>query len=234
MLGSSRSFLLVLEKPTRNLLQHRNPQYAHPTRAHGEDRLLAARPSRSRQRLIFARNFLKYPKMIGSLIPSSRFLVERLLQQVHWDRAKVVVEYGPGVGNITKQILRRLAPDASLIVIEMNEDFVRFLREEYDDPRLRVVHGSAVDVCSVLNSVGHSGADYIVSGIPYTTLPEDVRVLIMRESRAALNADGALIIYQFTRAVLPYLRKEFGYVRRDFEPWNVLPAQLFTCEKSLR
>jgi phospholipid N-methyltransferase len=193
--------------------------------------LASARPSRSRQTLVFAQNFLKHPKMIGSIIPSSRFLVERLLQQVDWTRTRVVVEYGPGVGNITREILRRLPPDASLVAIEMNQEFVQLLREQNRDCRLKVVHGSAADVRRILKSLGHCGADYIISGIPYTTLPEDVRVLVMRESRAALNSEGALLIYQFTRAVLPYLRREFGNVRTDFEPLNVLPAQLFTCEK---
>jgi len=169
--------------------------------------------------------------MIGSLIPSSRFLVDRLLQQVDWNRTRVVVEYGPGVGNITREILRRLPQDATLVAIEMNENFVRLLREENRDSRLKVVHGSAADVRRILKMLGHRGADYIISGIPYTTLPEDVRVRVMRESRAALNPGGVLLIYQFTRAVLPYLRREFEHVRTDFEPLNVLPAQLFTCEK---
>jgi phospholipid N-methyltransferase len=169
--------------------------------------------------------------MIGSLIPSSRFLVERLLQQVEWSRTRVVVEYGPGVGNITTEILRRLPPTATLIAIEMNKDFVQLLREQSRDRRLKVVHGSAVDVRRALKKFGHTGADYIISGIPYTTLPEDVRIRVLHESRAALNAGGSLLIYQFTRAVLPYLQREFGHVRTDFEPLNVLPAQLFTCEK---
>jgi phospholipid N-methyltransferase len=200
-------------------------------RAYGENILFTVRPSRSRRKLIFAQNFLKYPKMIGSLVPSSRFLVERLLQPIDWSRAKVVVEYGPGVGNITREILKRLPRDASLIAIEINRDFVRLVREENDDPRLSVVHASAVDVRSVLTARGHSGADYIISSIPYTTLDRDLRVRILRESRAALKGDGALVMYQFTRAVLPYLRQEFGRVRTAFEPFNVLPAQLFTCEK---
>jgi len=190
-----------------------------------------ARRNRSLQTLVFAQNFLKHPRMIGSIIPSSRFLVERLLQQVNWDRTQVMVEYGPGVGNITREILKRLPPMATLIAIEMNKDFVRLLREQNRDRRLKVVQGSAIDVRRVLKSLGHTGADYIISGIPYTTLPEEVRVRVMRESRAALNAGGSLLIYQFTRAVLPYLRREFGDVRTDFEILNVLPAQLFTCEK---
>ena len=57
--------------------------------------------------------------MLGSLIPSSRFLVNDVLNQVDWDKARVIVEYGPGVGGITAEILRRMRPDARLIAIEI-------------------------------------------------------------------------------------------------------------------
>src|SRR5690349_8364364 len=95
--------------------------------------------------LLFARNFVKHPKMLGSVIPSSRFLVNRLLAEVNWHRARVIVEYGPGVGTFTKEILRRMAPDATLVVFETNGDFVRFLRGRLNDPRLHIIHGSAAD-----------------------------------------------------------------------------------------
>src|SRR6476661_3144338 len=54
--------------------------------------------SRSEETLLFARNFLQHPMMLGSLIPSSRFLISRLLSKVDWSRARTIVEYGPGVG----------------------------------------------------------------------------------------------------------------------------------------
>ena len=95
--------------------------------------------------LLFGRNFLKHPRMLGSVIPSSRFLVNRLLAPVDWTRARVIVEYGPGVGTVTTEILRRMAPDAVLVAIETNADFVRFLRRRIHDPRLRLVHGSAAN-----------------------------------------------------------------------------------------
>lgn len=186
----------------------------------------------ARRALLFAQNFLKHPKMIGSLIPSSRFLIERLLGQVDWNRVKVAVEYGPGVGTITKDVLQRLPPDAVLIAIELNDDFADFLRDDVTDPRLRVVHGSAGDVRKILRAQGFDSADVIISGIPYTTLPEDLRRTVLRESRSALSAGGRMLVYQFTRAVLPYLKREFGEVHQDFEPLNVLPAQVFACEKA--
>ena len=88
--------------------------------------------------------------MLGSLIPSSRFLVNDLLNQIQWERARVIVEYGPGVGTITAEILKRMRSDALLLAIELNGELFTFLRNEIDDPRLQVVHASALDVREVL------------------------------------------------------------------------------------
>ncbi|HEX5433416.1 MAG TPA: methyltransferase, partial [Candidatus Angelobacter sp.] len=74
-------------------------------------------------------------------------------------------------------------------------------------------------------------ADYIISGIPFTTMPVESRESIMRESRKALNPRGAVLVYQFTRAVLPYLRTHFEQIDQDFEPRNILPARLFYCTR---
>jgi phospholipid N-methyltransferase len=192
-----------------------------------------SRGSRREERLLFAKNFLQHPMMLGSLIPSSRFLVDRLLQQVDWARARTIVEYGPGVGTITSRILARMTPHARLVVFEMNEDFVAYLLRSFPDRRLHVVHGSAETVQKELDRLKLAGADYIISGIPYTTLPPSLRETIMSESRAALNPGGAVLVYQFTRAVLPHLRSHFRQVRQDFEPRNILPARLFYCTQEM-
>lgn len=191
--------------------------------------MLARKTLRSEETLLFAKNFLQHPKMLGSLIPSSRFLVDRLLGKIDWGRAQTIVEYGPGVGTITANILGRMSPHARLIVFEMNRDFVSYLRRAFPDPRLHVVHGSAEHVGRELERLEIQGADYIISGIPYTTMPEQLRGRIMHESREALNPGGAVLVYQFTRAVLPYLRTYFNQVYQDFEPFNILPARLFYC-----
>src|SRR5262245_55840283 len=103
---------------------------------------------RSARALLFARNFLKHPKMLGSLIPSSRYLASHLLEQIDFDRARFIVEYGPGIGNITQELLKRMTPQSKLIVIETNEEFVAFLKANLRDTRLHVVCGSAAEVFS--------------------------------------------------------------------------------------
>jgi phospholipid N-methyltransferase len=185
--------------------------------------------TRTRQAILFAKNFFKHPRLLGSVVPSSPFLVNQLLAPVDWRRAEVVVEYGPGIGNITRQILKRMRPDARLVAIELNSEFVRFLRSDLDDPRLEVVEGSALDVRDILASLNLRQADYIFSGIPYTNIPHELRCDILRETRSMLQPGGAMVVYQFTRTVLPYLQRSFGRVQRDFTLLNVLPAHIFHC-----
>lgn len=185
--------------------------------------------SRSEQILLFGRNFIKHPKMLGSLIPSSRFLVNKVLNEVDWARARVFVEYGPGVGTFTTEILRRMRPDAVVIALETNADFVRFLRGKIHDDRLHVVHGSAADADAALAKLNLTHADYILSGIPYTTIPAEVREVILRKTHSLLHPNGAFLVYQFTRTVLPYLQQVFESIHQDFEPLNVMPARLFFC-----
>jgi phospholipid N-methyltransferase len=185
--------------------------------------------TRLEQTLLFARTFLRHPMMLGSAIPSSRFLTENLMRQMDWKQARVVVEYGPGVGTLTAEMLRRMLPDAMLVAIEMNGDFVHYLKNSFSDSRLHVVHGSAADVAQVLERLGLDGADYIISGIPYSTMPPEIRDKILRESCRLLRSGGAFLVYQFTGAVLPHLRETFGYVRQGFELRNLLPARIFYC-----
>src|SRR5439155_1669842 len=98
---------------------------------------------------LFARDFFRHPRMLGSIVPSSRFLIKQLLAPIDWKQARVIVEYGPGVGSITAEILRRMRPDASLIAIATNPEFVSFLRSSTKDERLHVVEASAEKVVEI-------------------------------------------------------------------------------------
>jgi len=180
--------------------------------------------------LLFFRNFFRHPRMLGSIIPSSRFLIKQLLEPIDWDKAHVIVEYGPGVGGITAEILRRMRPDARLIAIEMNPEFVSFLRRNLVDERFQVVEGSAADVKEIMQRFGHTKADYIISGIPLGSMPVSVREPILRHTCEALAAGGSFLVFQFTTRVLPDLNRVFRYVKRKFEPLNILPAHLFFCQ----
>lgn len=181
---------------------------------------------------IFLRQFVRHPGMIGSVIPSSATLVDSMLAQVDWDRTRLFVEYGPGVGTFTRTILERMRPDATLLAIDLNLDFVAWLEAHVADPRLRIVHGSAADVGRFVKEAGSGQADYVLSGIPFSTLPDGMGTAICDATRDVLRPGGAFLVYQYSMRVKRLLESGFDRVEDRLEWRNVPPCRMFVATKA--
>lgn len=200
---------------------------ATTARALKDRRRHARRGRSSSERIAFLRGFLKNPVMVGSVIPSSRRLIDRMLSPVKWGETKLFVEYGPGVGTFTRIILERLPEDAKLVTVDTNAEFTEFLRASIDDPRLVAVTASASDIEKVLSDRGLPAADYILSGLPFSTLPPGVGEAIGAATARAIRPGGAFLVYQFSPKVRDFIAPVFDRIERGFEWLNVPPATLF-------
>ncbi len=181
-------------------------------------------------RLEFFRGFLKSPKEVGSIIPSSRFLERRIVRCADVGNARVIVELGPGTGGTTRALLRAMGPDAELHAIEINPRFVNLLRSRFQDPRLHVHEASAADVTDILARHGHDGADVILSGIPFSTMPRELGIDILRSVQGALRPDGRFVAYQFRDRVETLGREVMGRPRVQTEIRNVPPMRVYTWQ----
>jgi phospholipid N-methyltransferase len=179
----------------------------------------------------FLRGFLKNPVMVGSIIPSSRVLIEKMLEPVDWANTRLFVEYGPGVGTFTRPILAKLGPDATLLTIDTNPDFTRYLKDSIDDPRFVPVTGSAADVEKILADRRLGSADYVLSGLPFSTLPRGVGDDIAEATANVIRPGGAFLVYQFSPKVRDFIKPHFKPIERGFEWINVPPATLFWAYK---
>ncbi len=179
----------------------------------------------------FLRGFIKNPVMVGSIIPSSRVLIDKMLAPVDWETTRVFVEYGPGVGTFTRPLLERMAPDATLVTIDTNDEFTRYLTQSIDDPRLIAVTGSAADVEQILAERGLGKADYVLSGLPFSTLPPGVGEAIGKATARVIRDGGAFLVYQFSPKVRQFIAPYFDRLVRGFEWINVPPAVLFWAYK---
>jgi phospholipid N-methyltransferase len=176
---------------------------------------------------VFFTGFLEHPVMVGSIIPSSRLTIDKMLAPVNWDECELFVEYGPGVGTFCRPVLDRLRRDGTLIVIDTNPLFIDYLRATITDSRFIAVLGSAADVEDIVRANGFDHADYIVSGLPFSTLPDGVGPAIAEGTWNILRPGGAFLVYQFTSKARAFMERHFARIDNGFEFWNVPPAFLF-------
>ena len=181
--------------------------------------------------MMFLKGFIKHPVMVGSVIPSSKALIDKMLERVDWANCRLFVEYGPGVGTFTEHILQRMAPDATLIAIDTNPDFTDYLNRKFRDSRLIAVTGSAADTRKIMAEAGFDEADYILSGLPFSTLPPGIGPKIAAETHAALRKDGGFLVYQFSPKVRDFMAPHFTRIDKGMEWKNIPPAQLFWAWK---
>jgi phospholipid N-methyltransferase len=182
-----------------------------------------------RRRALFLRSMAINPRKVGAVWPTSRWAVRDLLNMGDLPRARTVVEFGVGTGVYTEEVLKRLHPDGIFLAFEIDPDLASAVAARLKDPRLRVINDSAENVEAYLEG---AKADIIVSSLPFTTLPTDMRQNIFDAAHRALAPDGQMLVLQYSNTVLSDLKRFFSPIRRRFSPLNVPPAFLFACSVS--
>jgi len=180
---------------------------------------------------MFFKGFLKHPVMVGSIIPSSDKLIAHMLSRTDWDNTRLFVEYGPGVGTFAPHILKALRPDATYIAIDTNSDFIDYLGATIQDSRFRPILGSAADVEAIVRDSGFDHADYVLSGLPFSTLPAGVGPAIAAATGRVIRPGGAFLVYQFRAKVRDFIAPHFGRIEHAIEYWNIPPCYLFWAWK---
>ena len=177
--------------------------------------------------MAFLKGFLERPKEVGSIIPSSRWMERRITRTAEISTANVIVELGPGTGGTTKALLQAMGPDAKLLAIEINPGFCELLTETIDDPRLIVHHGSAADIPEALVKHELAAPDVVLSGIPFSTMPKELGLSILRSVKESLSPTGRFVAYQFRDVVHTLGKQVFGSASVQLELLNVPPMRVY-------
>ncbi len=185
----------------------------------------------------YIKNFFS-DKYIASVTPTSIFGVRKVCGKIDFARARVFVEFGPGMGVFTRYLLPRIHPEAQMVLIERNRNFAEILQKRFPDSRVRIVNDCAENVLEILEEIGAVPVDYILSGIPFSFLPDDARREIVKGIHDVLRDGGKFLAYQTFYQSSPHLRipleERFGSVRVEYEVLNIPPLSIYEAVKNGR
>lgn len=181
----------------------------------------------------FLIEYLKSPRTIGAVAPSSKKLAEKMSRDIDFERAKCIVEYGPGTGVFTEKLMKKLKKHTILLLIEYNEDFCKQLEEKYGEHgNVIIVNDSAENVDKYLEKYNIDEVDYVVSGLPFASLPKNVSSKILETTKEILKKNGLFITFQYTLLKKGYIASYFENIRLDRVVLNIPPAYVLKCQNT--
>jgi len=181
--------------------------------------------------LVFLQEFLKHPLQIGSIIPSSRFLERRVVEAAGVASANVIVELGPGVGGVTRAMLKAMPRHAKLLSVEINPHFNRLVNK-IEDERLIAHLGSASELKKIISQYGLEPPDAIVSGIPFSTMSRSTGSQILEAVSSLLPPNGRFVAYQVNNHVATLCKPFLGSGQTSTEFLNIPPMRIFQWVKN--
>jgi phospholipid N-methyltransferase len=183
----------------------------------------------------FLRSFFQDYKTVGAVRETSRGVAERICDLAGISNSARIAEFGCGTGPITRVILERMPPTASLWGYEVHKPFADYLHQSIRDDRFTLSEESATSIVDHRRERGEPPFDAIISTIPFSYLSHERTTAILRAVVDTMTDSGTFIALQYHPTYLPpLLRHHFDEATRDIYLWNVPPANLFRATKPRR
>lgn len=163
----------------------------------------------------FLQAFLKNPLHVGAITPSSPELALKMVEGIEPDEDNIVLELGVGTGSFTKPLYDIVPDDKSYLGVEINRKFVKVLKEEF--PGMRFVCGNATRLGELHKKSKLGRVGYIISGIPFVSLPNDTGDEILQEIKNLMTPGCLFRTFQYAHGYyMPSARKLRKFMRRHY------------------
>lgn len=183
-----------------------------------------------RSNALFVKQFITAPRTVGAIAPSSRFLARKMVDQIDFESARCIVEIGPGTGVFSELLIKNSHPDCQILLIETNPAFVKKLQTKYQHfTNVNVIQDSGEMINLYKMKYGIEHIDYVVSGIPFSSLPKNVSTNILSTVRKALDDKGVFILFQYSLVKIKSITRWFDICDIQRSWINLPPAYVFTC-----
>ena len=186
----------------------------------------------------FFRLYLTSPNVIGAVAPSSTYLAQRMVEWLEWENAGAVIEYGPGTGSFTSEILKRARSSCKYVGIEINPVLARIFRQRF--PLLTLYEDSVANVKSICEKEGIKAADCIICGLPWAFFSASAQTQFLEAMMTVLRPGGQFVTFAYLQGLLlpagqrfrSRLRQYFSHMSTSRTVWlNVPPAFVYRCRR---
>jgi len=186
------------------------------------------------EKIEFFYQFLNKTKVVGSVLPSSKYLANKMLSFINFKRKNlVIIEYGPGTGPFTTEIAKQLKHTDQLIVIELNSKFATDLKEKFKDyNNVHIYEDCVANTKDILQKENITKVDYIISGIPFSSIPKEVSENILITTKQLMDEETLFITFQYSKFKKNIFEKYFNILETKFVLKNAPPAYVFCMKKS--
>lgn len=189
-------------------------------------------------RIKFLKNFIKKPKQVGAILPSSKYLAKEMVSDIGIDTASAVVELGPGTGAFTRTITKSITNDTRFFVVELNKEIFEHFQQIFPD--IKAYNRCASDLMPMMQEQGIDELDIVVSGLPWASFPPEVQNKIIDSVVNSLGENGVFTTFAYLQGFLlpaahrfrSLLKNRFKTVETSKVIWrNTPPAFVYRCWK---
>jgi phosphatidylethanolamine/phosphatidyl-N-methylethanolamine N-methyltransferase len=189
----------------------------------------AVRGSHAQHGVSFLKEFLARPTKVGAVAPSSPRLCKRMVGMVDLSAARAVVEFGPGTGVCTDEILPKLPKGCTFFAVELSPSFAQIWRTRH--PTQTLYCESAAEIAAICRKEGVEQIDAIFSGLPWASFPEPLQRQILDATLPMLKPGGSLVTFAYSVGRLTPAGRRFAKLLPEYFPkiehsrvvWRNLP-----------
>jgi phosphatidylethanolamine/phosphatidyl-N-methylethanolamine N-methyltransferase len=174
---------------------------------------------------MFFRRWLANPLQMGSIVPSSEALCQRIVRHTVRAGDQLIVELGAGTGVISRALLAGGIPAERLYVVEIVPDMVGHLRRVL--PGVTVVEGDARVLPDLIPGHWHGRIGTVVCGIPLVLLPKAEQRRFIDAIEAVAPGLGFLHYSYCATSPLPARHHGLTAKREAWTPLNFPPASVW-------
>ncbi|MCG8052570.1 MAG: hypothetical protein AB2688_07110 [Candidatus Thiodiazotropha taylori] len=176
----------------------------------------------------FISAWMRNPRQVGALFPSSDCLAQAMAAQVN-SLNGLTIELGAGTGAVTSALLDRGINPKRLLVVEKDQILADRLTSQF--PSLSILAGDASRLQQLLKQNQLGLAESVVSSLPLLNMRIHTRIRVLSGIFNSLSHDGKLIQYTYSPAppIPKQLARSMGVhgFRIDRILWNFPPAHVW-------